>query len=137
MIWCDRRMRGRPCIRMTRGTVAARCKGLAGGKTQQGTVCSTMAVRAVSYMCGGIKQCIRMTGGAVIRAGCRYKAAVIRCRCMDRTPAGAVTCCTVAAGSEVFAYCSARKSTVTRMTGSTGIMGHRISAGQRWWITMA
>ena len=22
------------------------------------------------------------------------------------------------------------------MTGSTGIMGHRISAGQRWWITM-
>ena len=44
---------------------------------------------------------------------------------------------TVATGGEVFSYRRARQGAVTRMTGGTGIMGHRISAGQRWWITMA
>jgi len=55
---------------------------------------------------------------------------------MDRIPGGAVTRGTVTAGGEVFAYCSARKSTVTRMTGSTCVMRCCIRAGQRWWIAM-
>ena len=137
MVWSDRRMRGLPTGCMTGLTVSARCKGLADCKAYKCAVGCIMAVRAVSYMCGCIKQCIRMTRGTVISAGSRYKAAVIWRRCMDSAPAGTVTCCTVAAGGEVFAYCCARQGTVTRMTGSTGIMGHRISAGQRWWITMA
>ena len=40
---------------------------------------------------------------------------VRRCR-MDGIPGGAVTRCTVTAGSEVFAYRRARQGTVTRMT---------------------
>jgi len=130
-------MSGRPCIRMTRCAVTARCKGLAGGKAYKCTVGCVMAVRAVSYMCRCIKQCIRMTGGAVIRAGCRYQAAVIWRCCMDRTPAGAVTRCTVAAGGKVFTYRRACQGTVCCMTRGTCIMGHRIRAGQRWWIRVA
>ena len=61
---------------------------------------------------------------------------VIRNRRMDVTPNGTVTCCTVAAYCKVFAYRRARQGTVTRMTGSTGIMRVSCCTGQRWWIAM-
>ena len=95
-----------------------------------------MAVRTVSNMRRCIDKRIRMTRGAVIRAGCCYQAAVIWCCCMDRAPRSTVTRGTVAADCKVFAYRCARQGTVTRMTVGTGVMRHRISAYQRWWITM-
>ena len=122
---------------MTGLTVTARCKGLADCKAYKCAIGCVMAVRAVSYMCGGINKGIRMTRGTVIGTGCCHKAAVIWRRCMDRRPCSTVTGCTVTAGGEVFANRRACQAAVTRMTGSTGIMGHRISAGQRWWIRVA
>ena len=59
-----------------------------------------MAVGAVGNMRGCIDKCIRMTRGAVIAAGSRYKTAVIRRRYMERVPGRTVTRCTVAAGTE-------------------------------------
>ena len=128
-------MRGLPTGSMTGLTVTARCKVFTDGKADQVAV-AVMTVRAVSQMCSCIKQGIRMTRGTVIGAGSRYETAMIRCCCMQRTPVRAVTRCTVAAGGEVFANRRACQAAVTRMTGSTGIMGCCISAGQRWWITM-
>ena len=96
-------MSGLPTGVMTGLTVAASTKGLADRIVNQCAVGCVMAVRAVSYMCRCIKQCIRMTRGTVIRAGSRYKAAMIRRRCMERGPAGAVTRGTVAAARKSLA----------------------------------
>ena len=72
-----------------------------------------------------------MTGSTVISAGCRYKAAVIRRRCMDRTPARAVTCCTVAAACKGLAGSQADHVAVAVMTAGTHVMRISCCTGQR------
>ena len=131
MIRSDRRMSGLPTVRMTGLTVAAGSKVFTDGKAYKGTVCRVMAVGAVGKMRRCINKGICMTAGTVIRAGCRYKAAVIRRCCMDRTPGRAVTRGTVTAGSKSLTDSQADHVAVRVMTAGTGIMRICCCAGQR------
>ena len=90
-----------------------------------------MTVRAIGQMCGCIKQCIRMTGGTVIRARSRYKTAVIwRCY-MQRAPGIRMTGLAGAAGREGLTGCIRYQGTVCIMTRGTGVMRIGCCTGQR------
>jgi hypothetical protein len=103
-----------PIRGMTRLTVAASCKGLAGSTALKRTVCRAMAVGAVNHMRRSCEtgHYILMTGGAVISTGSRYKAAVIRSRCMDVTPRSCMTRLAVTADYKGLTDGSAYKRTV-------------------------
>ena len=89
-----------------------------------------MTVRTVCLMGACIDKCICMTGCTVICRSCCYKAAVIRCCCMQTTPVSTVTRGTVAAGCKSLTNCNTRQAAVTIMTGSTCIMRCRICTYQ-------
>ena len=137
MVWGYRSMHGRPGSAMTRRTVAANTEGLTTGtkRCYQNTACGVMAVGAIHNMriSTGTGKGISMTACTVIRAGCRYKSTMIRCRRMDRAPRNRMTRRTVAATTEGLTTGTIRRyqRTVGIMTRGTRIMRISCSAYQR------
>ena len=91
--------------------------------------------RVMRIICRTYQRGVSMTACAVSRSY-SHDRGMVRGSCMDRIPGGTVTRRTVAAGREVLADRQARQRTVGGMAGRTGVMGLRISAGQRRRITV-
>jgi len=126
-------VRGLPTGAVTGLAVAAGEKrlqvGVVGG--HQAAV-AVMTVRAIGEMRRRIDQGVGMTARAVVGAGCRDQAAVIRrCR-MQPAPVGTVTGGAVAAGDEVQTHNGDNQAAVGVVTVATGAMHFGVSVvGQR------
>jgi hypothetical protein len=84
--------------------------------------------RVMRIICNTHQRGVRMAACTLGRSYSHDRRMVRSCR-MDRIPGGAVTRCTVTAGTKVFTDRRARQGTVGCMTGGTCIMGIRIPTG--------